>query len=151
VTSPAATSPVIGPVEHEAWAGFMKFHPLFVGHDAMGLDRLGPDDPGIIATQSTHKQLAAFSQASQIQLKHRHIAGQRRHVTEQRFNEAYLLHASTSPFYPLFAQMMKGRNGFPGRLRPQRRSARRRRTGGGRAAPGCGTSGIRSRSSPATP
>jgi len=102
----------------EAWAGFMKFHPLFAGHYAMGLDGLGPGDPGIIATQSTHKQLAGFSQASQIHLKHRHIAGQRRHVTEQRFNEAYMLHASTSPFYPLFAsldvgaQMMKGRNGF---------------------------------------
>jgi len=102
----------------EAWAGFMKFHPLFAGHYAMGLDGLGPDDPGIIATQSTHKQLAGFSQASQIHLKDRHIAGQPRHVTEQRFNEAYMLHACTSPFYPLFAsldvgaQMMKGRNGF---------------------------------------
>jgi ornithine decarboxylase len=42
----------------EAWAGFMKFHPLFAGHYAMGLDGLGPDDPGIIATQSTHKQRA---------------------------------------------------------------------------------------------
>jgi ornithine decarboxylase len=102
----------------EAWAGFMKFHPLFAGHYAMGLDDLGPDDPGIVATQSTHKQLAGFSQASQIHLKGRHIAGQPRHVTERRFNEAYLLHASTSPFYPLFssldvgAQMMKGRSGF---------------------------------------
>jgi ornithine decarboxylase len=102
----------------EAWAGFMKFHPLFAGHYAMGLDDLGPDDPGIIATQSTHKQLAGFSQASQIHLKGRHIKGQPRHVSERRFNEAYLLHASTSPFYPLFssldvgAQMMKGRSGF---------------------------------------
>jgi ornithine decarboxylase len=102
----------------EAWAGFMKFHPLFSGHYAMGLDNLGPGDPGIIATQSTHKQLAGFSQASQIHVKSRHIAGQPRHVSERRFNEAYLLHASTSPFYPLFssldvgAQMMKGRNGF---------------------------------------
>ncbi len=102
----------------EAWAGFMKFHPLFSGHYAMGLDRLGPDDPGIIATQSTHKQLAGFSQASQIHLKSRHIEGQPRHVSELRFNEAYMLHASTSPFYPLFssldvgAQMMKGRSGF---------------------------------------
>jgi ornithine decarboxylase len=102
----------------EAWAGFMKFHPLFCGHYAMGLAGLGPDDPGIVATQSTHKQLAGFSQASQIHLKSRHITGQQRHVTEPRFNEAFLLHASTSPFYPLFssldvgAQMMKGRNGF---------------------------------------
>jgi len=102
----------------EAWAGFMKFHPLFAGHYAMGLDGLGPDDPGLIATQSTHKQLAGFSQASQIHLKGRHIADQQRHVSERRFNEAFLLHASTSPFYPLFssldvgAQMMKGHNGF---------------------------------------
>jgi ornithine decarboxylase len=102
----------------EAWAGFLKFHPLFAGHYAMGLEGLGPDDPGIVATQSTHKQLAGFSQASQIHLKAGHIADQPRHVSERRFNEAYLLHASTSPFYPLFssldvgAQMMKGRNGF---------------------------------------
>ncbi len=102
----------------EAWAGFMKFHPLFSGHFAMGLDGLGPDDPGIIATQSTHKQLAGFSQASQIHLKSRHIQDQPRYVSELRFNEAFMLHASTSPFYPLFssldvgAQMMKGRSGF---------------------------------------
>ena len=102
----------------EAWAGFMRFHPLFSGHYAMGLDSLGPDSPGIIATQSTHKQLAGFSQASQIHLKSRHIQGQPRHVSELRFNEAFMLHASTSPFYPLFssldvgAQMMKGRSGF---------------------------------------
>jgi len=102
----------------EAWGGFMKFHPMFAGHYAMGLQDLGPDDPGIIATQSTHKQLAGFSQASQIHVKSQHIDGQHRHVTERRFNEAYLLHASTSPFYPLFssldvgAQMMKGHNGF---------------------------------------
>ncbi|HSS88947.1 MAG TPA: Orn/Lys/Arg decarboxylase N-terminal domain-containing protein [Streptosporangiaceae bacterium] len=102
----------------EAWGGFLKFHPLFAGHYAMGLEDLGPDAPGIVATQSTHKQLAGFSQASQIHLKARHITGQPRHVTERRFNETFLLHASTSPFYPLFssldvgAQMMKGRNGF---------------------------------------
>jgi ornithine decarboxylase len=101
----------------EAWAGFMKFHPLFAGRFAMGLDRLGPEQPGIIATQSTHKQLAGFSQASQIHIKDRHIKGQRRRVEHRRFNEFFMLHASTSPFYPLFAsldvgaQMMKGRSG----------------------------------------
>ena len=57
----------------EAWAGFMKFHPLYAGRFAMGLANLGPDAPGIIATQSTHKQLASFSQASQIHIKDRHI------------------------------------------------------------------------------
>ncbi len=101
----------------EAWAGFMKFHPLYAGRFAMGLDHLGADQPGIIATQSTHKQLASFSQASQIHVKDRHIKGQRRRIEHRRFNEFFMLHASTSPFYPLFAsldvgaQMMKGRSG----------------------------------------
>src|SRR5215469_15334834 len=101
----------------EAWGGFMKFHPLFAGRFAMGLNDLGPNGPGIIATQSTHKQLASFSQASQIHVKDRHIKGQRRRVEHRRFNEFFMLHASTSPFYPLFAsldvgaQMMKGRSG----------------------------------------
>ena len=101
----------------EAWAGFMKFHPIYAGRFAMGLTGLGPEDPGIIATQSTHKQLASFSQASQIHVKDRHIAGQRRRIEHRRFNEFFMLHASTSPFYPLFAsldvgaQMMKGRSG----------------------------------------
>ena len=101
----------------EAWAGFMKFHPLYAGRFAMGLAELGPDAPGIIATQSTHKQLASFSQASQIHIKDRHISGQKRRVEHRRFNESFMQHASTSPFYPLFAsldvgaQMMKGRSG----------------------------------------
>lgn len=101
----------------EAWAGFMKFHPLYAGRFAMGLNGLGPEAPGIIATQSTHKQLASFSQASQIHVKDSHIAGQRRRIEHRRFNEFFMLHASTSPFYPLFAsldvgaQMMKGKSG----------------------------------------
>jgi ornithine decarboxylase len=101
----------------EAWAGFMKFHPLFRGRFGMGLKPLGPDSPGILVTQSTHKQLASFSQASQIHVRDNHIKGQGRRVEHRRFNEIFLLHASTSPFYPLFAsldvgaQMMKGRSG----------------------------------------
>ena len=101
----------------EAWAGFMKFHPIYAGRFAMGLRDLDENAPGIIATQSTHKQLAGFSQASQIHVKDSHIRGQRRRVEHRRFNESFLQHASTSPFYPLFAsldvgaQMMKGRSG----------------------------------------
>ena len=101
----------------EAWAGFMKFHPIYAGRFAMGLRNLDESAPGIIATQSTHKQLASFSQASQIHVKDSHIRGQRRRVEHRRFNESFLQHASTSPFYPLFAsldvgaQMMKGRSG----------------------------------------
>ncbi|CAO3358780.1 Ornithine decarboxylase (EC 4.1.1.17) [Azospirillum melinis] len=92
----------------EAWAGFLKFHPLFKGRFAMGLDGLHDGHPGIIATQSTHKQLASFSQASQIHVKDSHIKGQRRRVEHRRFNETFLLHASTSPFYPLFASLDVG-------------------------------------------
>ena len=101
----------------EAWAGFLKFHPLFKGRYAMGLENRNADSPGIICTQSTHKQLASFSQASQIHVRDNHIKGQRRRVEHKRFNEFFLMHASTSPFYPLFAsldvgaQMMKGRQG----------------------------------------
>jgi ornithine decarboxylase len=99
----------------EAWAGFLKFHPLFAGRFAMSLTDLDENQPGIIATQSTHKQLASFSQASQIHVKDRHI--KHRRVGHRRFNEMFLLHASTSAFYPLFAsidvgaQMMKGKSG----------------------------------------
>jgi ornithine decarboxylase len=70
-----------------------------------------------MATQSTHKQLAGFSQASQIHVKDAHLDGQHRQVSHRRFNEMFMLHSSTSPFYPLFAsldvgaQMMKGRSG----------------------------------------
>ena len=101
----------------EAWAGFMKFHPLYERRFAMGLANLTEDSPGIMATQSTHKQLASFSQASQIHVRDHHIKGQRRRVEHRRFNEGFMQQASTSPFYPLFAsldvgaQMMKGRSG----------------------------------------
>ncbi len=50
-------------------------------------------------------------------MKDRHIKGQRRRVEHRRFNEGFMQHASTSPFYPLFAsldvgaQMMKGKSG----------------------------------------
>ena len=101
----------------EAWAGFMKFHPVYRGRYAMGLEGLNASHPGIIATQSAHKQLAGLSQTSQIHIKDSHIRGQARRVEHRRFNEMFLLHASTSPFYPLFASldvgahMMKGRQG----------------------------------------
>jgi ornithine decarboxylase len=101
----------------EAWAGFLKFHPLFKGCYGMGLENLGEHSPGIISTQSTHKQMAGFSQASQIHVRDRHIKGQERRIEHRRFNETFMLHASTSPFYPLFAsldvgaQMMRGRSG----------------------------------------
>src|SRR5271169_5800002 len=101
----------------EAWAGFMKFHPIYEGRFAMGLKNLGEASPGVMATQSAHKQLASFSQASQIHVRDRHIKGQRRRVEHRRFNEGFMQYSSTSPFYPIFAsldvgaQMMKDRSG----------------------------------------
>ena len=45
----------------EAGAGFMKFHQIYAGRFAMGLRDLDENAPGIVAMQSTHKQLASFS------------------------------------------------------------------------------------------
>ena len=61
--------------------------------------------PGLFSTQSVHKQGAGFSQASQIHKRDEHIRGQRRFIEHKRFNESFLMHASTSPFYPLFASL----------------------------------------------
>ena len=89
----------------EAWIGYNAFHPLFKNHSPMRLENLGPKMPGLFSTQSVHKQGAGFSQASQIHKRDEHIRGQRRFIEHKRFNEAFLLHASTSPFYPLFASL----------------------------------------------
>ena len=69
------------------------------------LVELGPEDPDIYVTQSLHKQQAGFSQSSQIHKKDNHINGQERYVTHKRFNNSYMMHSSTSPFYPLFASL----------------------------------------------
>ena len=89
----------------EAWIGYNAFHPLFEDHSPMRLEDLGPEMPGLFSTQSVHKQGAGFSQASQIHKRDEHIRGQRRFVEHKRFNESFLMHASTSPFYPLFASL----------------------------------------------
>jgi ornithine decarboxylase len=88
----------------EAWAGFGAFHPLMADHFGMGL-KLTDKDPGIIATQSTHKQLAGFSQASQIHVRDSHIRDKPYRINHKRFNEMFMLQASTSPFYPLFSSL----------------------------------------------
>src|SRR5262245_26044678 len=89
----------------EAWIGYNAFHLLFADHSPMRLQQLGPDMPGLFSTQSVHKQGAGFSQASQIHKRDDHIRGQRRYIEPRRFNESFLIHASTSPFYPLFASL----------------------------------------------
>jgi len=89
----------------EAWIGYNAFHPLFNDHSPMHLENLGPASPGLFSTQSVHKQGAGFSQASQIHKRDEHIKGQKRFIEHKRFNESFLQHASTSPFYPLFASL----------------------------------------------
>jgi ornithine decarboxylase len=89
----------------EAWIGYNAFHPLFEGHSPMRLEGLRAEMPGLFSTQSVHKQGAGFSQASQIHKRDEHIRGQPRYVEHKRFNESFLMHASTSPFYPLFASL----------------------------------------------
>jgi ornithine decarboxylase len=89
----------------EAWIGYNAFHPLFKDHSPMRLDKLSAEMPGLFSTQSVHKQGAGFSQASQIHKRDDHIRGQRRYVEHKRFNESFLMQASTSPFYPLFASL----------------------------------------------
>ncbi|MCA3554474.1 ornithine decarboxylase [Aestuariivirga sp.] len=89
----------------EAWIGYNAFHPLFADHSPMRLEDLGPDMPGLFSTQSVHKQGAGFSQASQIHKRDEHLRGQSRFVNHKRFNEAMLMYASTSAFYPLFASL----------------------------------------------
>ncbi|MFL0252854.1 ornithine decarboxylase [Clostridium neuense] len=87
-----------------AWVGYEQFIPMMRDCSPLLLD-LNENDPGIFVTQSVHKQQAGFSQTSQIHKKDKHIKGQKRYVDHKRFNNAYMLHASTSPFYPLFSAL----------------------------------------------
>lgn len=87
-----------------AWVGYEQFIPMMKDCSPLLLE-LNENDPGILVTQSVHKQQAGFSQASQIHKKDKHIKGQDRYVNHKRFNNAFMLHASTSPFYPLFATL----------------------------------------------
>jgi arginine decarboxylase len=82
----------------EAWYAYARFNPLYADRYAMH-DRDG--GPTIYATQSTHKLLAAFSQASMIHVRD----SERAPVRPELFNEAYMMHASTSPFYPMIAAL----------------------------------------------
>jgi arginine decarboxylase len=83
----------------EAWFAYARFHPLYRNRYAMHDRTPAPGDPTIFATQSTHKLLAAFSQGSMIHIR----PSDRAPVEPSRFNEAYMMHGSTSPFYPMIA------------------------------------------------
>lgn len=87
-----------------AWVGYEQFIPMMRDCSPLLLE-LGPEDPGIFVTQSVHKQQAGFSQTSQIHKKDSHIKRQDRYIPHKVLNNAFMMHASTSPFYPLFASL----------------------------------------------
>lgn len=98
----------------EAWYGYARFNPIYKDHFGMYGDPhdYPKDKPTIFTTTSTHKLLAALSQASLIGVR-----DGRNPVPHERFNEAYMMHASTSPLYPIIAanevsaEMMRGVSG----------------------------------------
>ena len=85
----------------EAWYAYAKFHPIFRHRYAMGVPDEMPDRPAIFSVQSTHKMLAAFSMGSMIHVK----LSPRAPLDFDQFNEAFMMHGTTSPFYPLIASL----------------------------------------------
>ncbi|CAG8870760.1 Biodegradative arginine decarboxylase [Pseudomonas fluorescens] len=84
----------------EAWFAYAAFHEFFTGRFAMGTHR-SDDSPLLFSTHSTHKLLAAFSQASMIHVQD----GGMRPLDRDRFNEAFMMHTSTSPQYSILASL----------------------------------------------
>ncbi|KDP87500.1 Orn/Lys/Arg family decarboxylase [Cupriavidus basilensis] len=83
----------------EAWLPHAAFHDFYRNMHAIGKDRPRSKDALVFATQSTHKLLAGLSQASQILVQD----SDTRKLDRYRFNEAYLMHTSTSPQYSIIA------------------------------------------------
>jgi arginine decarboxylase len=85
----------------EAWYAYAKFHELYKDRYAMGVPDDMPDRPALFAVQSTHKMLAAFSMGSMVHVK----LSDRAPMDFDQFNEAFMMHGTTSPFYPLIASL----------------------------------------------
>jgi len=83
----------------EAWLPHASFHEFYKDMHAIGKDRPRAKESMIFATQSTHKLLAGLSQASQILVSE----SETRKLNSYTFNEAYLMHTSTSPQYAIIA------------------------------------------------
>ncbi|MED5621680.1 arginine/lysine/ornithine decarboxylase [Ideonella sp. BN130291] len=83
----------------EAWLPHAAFHPFYAGYHSMGKHRPRPKEAMVYATQSTHKSLAGLSQASQVLVQD----SQKNKLDRHLFNEAYLMHTSTSPQYSIIA------------------------------------------------
>lgn len=84
----------------EAWYAYAAFHEFYAGRYGMGTSRTD-DGPLVFTTHSTHKLLAAFSQASMIHVQD----GGARQLDRDRFNEAFMMHISTSPQYGIIASL----------------------------------------------
>lgn len=87
-----------------AWGGFEQFITMMKPLSPLS-QPLGPDDPGILVTESLHKQQTGMGSASQILKKDSHIKGQSRYVDHKHFNNAYLKYVTSSYNYPLYASM----------------------------------------------
>jgi arginine decarboxylase len=92
----------------EAWFGYAGFHKLYSGRFAMGVPDNTSGRPTLYAVQSTHKMLAAFSQASMIHVKFGNKEPLNERNFNETFNEAYMTFSSTSPFYPMIASIDVG-------------------------------------------
>ncbi len=83
----------------EAWYGYARFNPIYEDHYAMRGEPVDdPDAPTVFATHSTHKLLNALSQASWL-----HVRNGKGAISYERFNQAYMMHATTSPLYAISA------------------------------------------------
>src|SRR5438552_3406416 len=83
----------------EAWLPHAAFHTFYGEYHSMGRARPRPKDQLVFATQSTHKLLAGISQPSEVLVQD----AQERKLDRHLFNEAYLMHTSTSPQYAIIA------------------------------------------------
>jgi len=83
----------------EAWLPHAAFHPFYGTYHAMGKKRIRPKEAMVYSTQSVHKLLAGISQASHVLVQD----SQTVHLDRHLFNEAYLMHTSTSPQYSIIA------------------------------------------------
>jgi arginine decarboxylase len=83
----------------EAWLPHATFHGFYRGMHAIGIDRPRCRESMVFSTQSTHKLLAGLSQASQILVQE----SETRKLDRDVFNEAFLMHTSTSPQYAIIA------------------------------------------------
>lgn len=86
---------------NEAWYGYAKFNPMHAGRFGMhGDNRTAENRPTVITTLSTHRLLAALSQASMI-----HIKNGQHPLDHTLFNKAFMMHASTSPQYGIITSL----------------------------------------------